>query len=158
MLPLCKTRPGTAESRPRLLREDVLMPMYLAPKHLRNLLPFFSRRVRRIVPRILRSHKDKHRWWLETGAEPVWHGYYRTRYGPSYEGRVENLADPKFYIKFKEFPPQLRGHIHEPCFRDQNNNGWHWVHMSHSSLDVDSGIFVIERALNDALAPLKKSA
>jgi len=133
------------------------MPLFPAPKHLKRLLPFFSRRVRRIVPRILRSHKDKHRWWLETGAEPVWHGYYRTKYGPSYKGKVLTPNDPKFYIQFPTFPPQLRGHIHEQCFRQREDN-WYWVHMSYASLDVDSGIFAIERTLNDVLAPLKKSA
>jgi hypothetical protein len=139
--------------------EDVLMPLYLAPKHLRKLIPFFSHRVRRIVPRILRSHKDGHGWWLETGAEPVWHGYYRTKYGPSYKGKVTTPNDPTFYIQFPTFPPQLRGHRHEQCFRPREGN-WYWVHMSHTSLDIDSGIFAVERTLNDVLAPapLKKSA
>jgi hypothetical protein len=135
------------------------MPLFLAPKQLRKLFPFFSRRALRIVPRIHRSHKEKGLWWLETGQEPVWHGYYRTKYGPSYKGKVENLADPKFYIQFAKFPPQLRGHIHEQCFRPQpNTNNWYWVHMSPAPKDVDAGIFAIERTLNDALAPLKKSA
>jgi hypothetical protein len=139
--------------------EDFLMPLFLLPKQLKKLFPFFSRRSRRIVPRFNRSRKEEGRWWLETGVEPAWHGYYRTHYGPGYEGRVENLAEPKFYIKFKEFPPQLKGHRHELCFRDQHNNtGWHWVHMSPAPKDVDAGIFAIERTLNDALAPLKKSA
>ena len=135
------------------------MPLFLASKQLRKLFPFFSRRVRRIVPRILRSHKAGRGWWLETGEEPVWHGYYRTKYGPSYKGRVENLADPKFYIQFPTFPSQLRGHRHWPCFRDQGNGNWYWVHMSPAPKDIDAGIFAIERTLNDALSPpLKKSA
>lgn len=135
------------------------MPLFLAPKQLRKLFPFFSRRVLRIVPRIYRSHKDRQRWWLETGEEPVWHGYYRTKYGPSYKGKVENVADPKFYIQFPKFPPQLKGHRHEPCFRQRNGN-WYWVHMSPAPKDIDAGIFAIERTLNDALAPapLKKLA
>ena len=137
------------------------MPLYLAQKHLRKLIPFFSRRVRRIVPRLLRSHKDGHGWWLEAGAEPVWHGYYRTKYGPSYKGKVACLSDPKFYIHFPKFPPQLKGHRHEQCFRFQpNTDNWYWVHMAPASRDVDAGIFAIERTLNDvfAPAPLKKSA
>jgi hypothetical protein len=131
------------------------MPLFLSPKQLKKLFPLFSRRARRIVPRFLLSHKDKRKWHLETGEEPAWHGYYRTKYGPGYKGKVEHLADPKFYIQFAPFPPQLKGHRHEPCFRDQHNNGWHWVHMSPAPKDVDAGIFAIERTLDDALAPLK---
>jgi hypothetical protein len=140
--------------------EDLSVPLFLSPKKLRKLFPFFSRRARRIVARLNVSHKESRGWWLETGQEPVWHGYYRTKYGPSYKGRVENLADPKFYIQFATFPPQLKGHRHEQCFRDlHNNTGWYWVHMSPASPDVDSGIFAIERTLNDAISkPLKKSA
>jgi hypothetical protein len=136
------------------------MPLFLSPNQWKKLFPFFSRRAARIVPRFNRSRRDVGRWWLETGEEPVWHGYYRTKYGPGYKGKVENLADPKFYIQFPTFPPQLRGHRHEQCFRDlHNNTGWHWVHMSPSPKDVDAGIFAIERTLNDALSPpLKKSA
>ena len=135
------------------------MPLFPSPKQLKKLFPLFSRRVRRIVPRFIRSYKDGQHWWLETGAEPVWHGYYRTKYGPSYKGKVENLADPKFYIRFPMFPPQLRGHRHEHCFRLQpNTDHWYWVHMSPASKDVDAGIFAIERTLNDALTPLKKLA
>lgn len=133
------------------------MPLFLSPKQLKKLFPFFSRRPRKIVARRVISHKEGEGWWLETGQEPVWHGYYRTKYGPSYKGKVENLADPKFYIQFSNFPPQLRGHRHEVCFRPRTDN-WYWVHMSPSSRDIDSGIFAVERTLNDALSPVKKSA
>ena len=135
------------------------MPLFLSPKQLKKLFPFFSRRARRIVARDTSSHKEKEGWWLETGAEPVWHGYYRTKYGPGYKGKVETLNDPKFYIQFPAFPPQLERHKHKLCFRDQHNNGWHWVHLSPAPKDIDAGIFAIERTLNDALTrPLKKSA
>jgi hypothetical protein len=134
------------------------MPLFLSSKHVKKLFPMFSHRARRIVARLNRPYKIDRGWWLETGQEPVWHGYYRTKYGPSYKGKVENVADPKFYIQFATFPPQLKGHRHESCFRDQHNNGWHWVHMSPAPKDIDAGIFAIERTLNDALAPLKKSA
>jgi hypothetical protein len=141
--------------------EDFQMPLFLAPKLVKNLFPFFSSRARRIVERLNLPYKKGRGWWLESGEEPVWHGYYRTKYGPSYKGKVECLADPKFYIRFPQFPPQLRGHRHEYCFRLQpNTDNWYWVHMSPVSHDVDSGIFAVERTLNDVLAPapLKKSA
>jgi hypothetical protein len=138
--------------------EGLLMPLFLSPKQLKKLFPFFSRRARRVVARDTSSHKEKEGWWLETGAEPVWHGYYRTKYGPSYKGKVETLNDPKFFIEFAQFPPQLRGHRHEPCFSPRTGN-WYWVHMSPAPKDIDAGIFAIERTLNDALTrPLKKSA
>ena len=131
------------------------MPLFLSPKRLKRLFPFFSRGAARIVPHRVISHKEREGWWLEDGQEPVWHGYYCTKYGPSYQGRVECLSDPKFYIRFPTFPPQLKGHIHEQCFRPRPDN-WYWVHMSQVSQDVDAGIFAIERTLNDVLTPLKK--
>jgi hypothetical protein len=137
------------------------MPLFLSSKHVKKLFPMFSQRARRIVARLNRPYKIDRGWWLETGQEPVWHGYYRTKYGPSYKGKVECLSDPKFYIQFPKFPPQLKGHRHELCFRDQHkNDNWYWVHMAPASRDVDAGIFAIERTLNDvfAPAPLKKSA
>ena len=137
------------------------MPLFLSSKHVKKLFPLFSQRARRIVARLNRPYKIDRGWWLETGAEPVWHGYYRTKYGPSYKGKVTTPNDPKFYIRFPKFPPQLRGHRHEQCFRLQpNTDNWYWVHMAPASRDVDAGIFAIERTLNDVFAPasLKKSA
>ena len=133
------------------------MPLFLSPKQWKKFFPLFPFRQRRIVARSPLSRKEEEGWRLETGREPVWHGYYRTKYGPSYKGKVETLADPKFYIQFPQFPPQLRGHRHEVCFRPRPDN-WYWVHMSPVPKDIDSGIFAVERTLNDALAPLKKSA
>jgi hypothetical protein len=134
------------------------MPFFLAPHRWKKLLALLPRRERRTVERFNLSHKEKQGWWLETGQEPVWHGYYRSRYGPSYKGRVEHLADPKFYIQIAKPPQQLREHTHWICFREQRTKGWYWVHLSPVPQDIDSGIFAIERVLNDALTPLKKSA
>jgi hypothetical protein len=134
------------------------MPFFLSPLRWKKLFPLLSRRERRTVARSNLSHKEKQGWWLETGQEPVWHGYYRTRYGPSYKGKVENLADPKFYIQIEKPPQQLRKHTHWICFREQRAKGWYWVHLSPVPRDIDSGIFAVERVLNDALAPVKKTA
>lgn len=137
------------------------MPLFLAPKSLKALKTLFPRltlRKPQPVKRNTRSYKEMQGWTLANGHNPTWHGYYRTRYGPSYKGKVENLADPKFYIQIDDPPQSLKDHVHWICFRDQRNGGWYWVHLSPVPADIDSGILAIERNLNDALAPAKKAA
>jgi hypothetical protein len=139
------------------------MPLFLSPKRLwslKTLLPRLRLTVNTPQPvkRAARSYKEGQGWWLETGIDPTWHGYYRTRYGRSFEGQVENLADPKFYIQLDNPEESLKKHRHWICFRNQNNGGRYWVHLSPVPKDIDSGILAIERMLNEALAPQKKTA
>jgi hypothetical protein len=146
------------------IQGDDTMPLFLSPKRLirlKTLLPrlTLTRRTPQLVKRSACSRKEAEGWELVNGAtDPQWHGYYRTRYGSSFQGRVENLADPKFYIRIVNPPQRLKEHRHWICFRDQKNGGWYWVHLSPVPADIDSGILAIERNLNEALAPVKKTA
>jgi hypothetical protein len=133
------------------------MPIFFTQSVLKRLFPRLLTRTPKQVKRSSDSYKVSQGWRLSGGAEPMWHGYYRSKYG-SFKGRVENFADPKFYIELPNPPERLRKHKHWICFHDQKKGGEYWVHLSPVPADIDSGIFAVERNLNEALAPIRKTA
>ena len=132
------------------------MPYFLSPHRLKDLFPRLLTRKPKEVKR-LTDYKGARGWTFSGGTEPVWHGYYRSHYG-SFKGRVECLSDPKFYIELADPPKRLRKHRHWICYHDQKKGNWYWVHLSPVPKDIDSGILAIERNLNEALAPVQKTA
>jgi hypothetical protein len=128
------------------------MPYFFSPKRLKELFPRLLTRKPKTVKRFT-DYKGTQGWEFSGGKEPTWHGYYRSKYG-SFKGRVENLADPKFYIHIPHPPSQLRKHQHWICYHEQKERSWYWVHLSPVPRDIDSGILAIERNLNHALAPV----
>jgi hypothetical protein len=122
---------------------------------IKKLLPF-KRRV--IVQRSRKSLLQERGWVLTgSGTDARWEGYYRTRHGPSYKGKIEpGCYPPKFYVK--DPPKGLEKHEHRACFTDLKSGKWWSVHFRTPPQDLSSGVIGIERILHEAFQLTKKTA
>jgi hypothetical protein len=127
---------------------------------LNPLKKIFRKRRPIAIKRSRKTYLSEQGWRLtyERGEAQL-EGWYRCRYG-SYFGKIQNLASTKPSFFIKDPPQELNRHPHGSCFnpRPHVGNGWHSVHFSTPPRDLDSGVLVIERTLNESFIIAKKIA